>query len=158
MTIVPVTTEEEILQMVTLGYLVHAESDRYKHITLDGEKVYNYIHFLIKQPNAVLLIAKKEDVIVGGYIGFVQEHWMSTDLFLNDVLFYVHPDHRTGRTAYRLMEAVMKHPITSVIKDVVFAPASGELAKAAGRFYEHFGFKQVGTVYSKFIKEEEENE
>lgn len=58
---------------------------------------------LIQNPNTFCVLAKNNETVVGGMLGFITEHYFSKDKKAVESGLYVKPEHRHGMTGTRLI-------------------------------------------------------
>lgn len=71
-----------------------------------------YIRNLLTQivsGRGILLVAEREDQVVGMAIGFISPTiWDPDALILNELAYYIQPEHRGGTLGYRLLDAYIR--------------------------------------------------
>ena len=87
-------TREDIPHMIDLGAQMHAES-RFSVLGYDREKVAALFSHLLDTDQFIEVI-ERDGVLIGGFAGFVTEHWASKDLVSYDCGLFISPDHRGG--------------------------------------------------------------
>lgn len=98
----------------------------------------------------VLFVTLREaGVLMGYFVGFVAPglHYR-TCLTLTLDIFYVHPDHRTGRAGYRLFKAVEKEAKRRGVQRMF---AGSKTHKDASRLFEALGYMEVERYYSVWL-------
>lgn len=141
----------DALEVFKLCVDMHLETD-FRHYQLNPEKTFLNLGQWIGQDNAAMLIAVKEDDIVGMLACSIAPQWYSDETLASEQLFYVRDDFRGTRAAYLLLEAYMQWA-RDLNADHVMAGVSTGTGNAAERLYQKFGLYPTGGNYIKHLKE-----
>ena len=98
-----------------------------------------------------IVVARKEGAVVGYHFTIVKPHLhyrRSLSGFTD--IYYIAPDHRTGRTPLRLFQFVEK---TLKARGVEKLFTGTKTSLDAGPLFEHMGWKETERLYTKFIGE-----
>jgi N-acetylglutamate synthase-like GNAT family acetyltransferase len=141
----PATTND-IPAMVALGRLMHEESI-YAPYAFDGEKVSNLIAALITTRFGIALVEEQGGVVIGGFIGVIQQHWFGSDTCASDFALFVDPAHRTGMTGLKLIKQYIKTAREKGADQIMLANSTGVEAERVAKLFESLGFKRRGYVF-----------
>lgn len=97
-------TLADIVCLVDLGELMHAESPNYCGIPFSRQKVARLLTLLITQ-DGVVFVSEKDGVVVGGIAGGIAEYWFSLEKFGFEYAFFLAKEARHGVSAVRLQRA-----------------------------------------------------
>jgi hypothetical protein len=91
-----------ILHMVKEFVMESQLSDSIKQ-NLDNEYINKLYHHLILG-GGLMLVVEHENELIGMIAGIKSPNiWNQTDQSLREILFYIKPEHRKGRVAYKLL-------------------------------------------------------
>lgn len=96
-----------------------------------------------------IVVARKEGQIVGYHFTIVRPHlhYVTTLCGQTDI-YYIAPDHRTGRTPLRLFQFVEKTLKARGVKKLF---TGTKLSLDAGPLFEFMGWHPTETLYTKYI-------
>ena len=138
-------TLDDIPALIALGAVMHQES-RYRVLPYDEEKVRGLLSRMIEHEDGLLLVAEKSGEIVGGFAGLIAEHWFSTSRIATDFALFIHPDHRGGLTAARLLKAFVAWAKEHGAALITAGITTGVHTDATTRLYQSLGFEPVGIA------------
>lgn len=105
-TIVRAATAADIPRLVELGQVMHAESPRFRDFEFLPERLAGSIGNLLGMEHGLCLVAEHADHgIVGGLLAVAVPHYACDLWQASDLAFFVHPQHRGGVAAARLVHA-----------------------------------------------------
>lgn len=140
-------TFEDIPRLVELGEVMHLES-RYRVLPYAPNKVFGLLARMIEQDTGLLLVAEKGGQIVGGFAGLIAEHWFSNSRIATDFALFIHPDHRGGMTAARLLKAFVAWARKEGAALITAGITTGVHTDATTRLYQSLGFEPVGIAFN----------
>jgi GNAT superfamily N-acetyltransferase len=143
-------TLDDIETLVDLGELLHKESS-YGYLPFDRLKVCALMAGLIEGGYGIVFVAEKNGKIIGGIAGGVTEFWFCNELHGFDYSFFVHPEHRGGSSAFRLLVAFESWVEGMGAKHMDIGITTGIHEDKTGRFYEKMGFVKSGQLYRKIL-------
>lgn len=144
---IAVARPEDVPALVDLGEKLHASSD-YARFNFDREKVGDLLDSLIAG-HGVVFVAERFGEVVGGIAGAVTEFWFGRDLQGVDFSFYVHPEHRHGTIALRLLLAFEAWCKARGALEVRLGITTGLDVEGTARFYEWAGYTRNGVLFTK---------
>ena len=95
-------TVDDLPDIVGLGRIMHKESS-FAPLDYDIERVKESIGDLIEKNQFVVVAEDINGEVVGGMAGFVTQSWFGKDDIANDLALFIHPEHRGGLLAVRLV-------------------------------------------------------
>lgn len=140
----------EISAVIELAAKFH-QGSTYNNLPFSKEKIEKLLHTFADKPNAYIRIAETNGVIEGGMICMAFSPPWSDALVAQDIGLYVTPSRRGSRIAAMILEDMHKWAQGIGVKELWLGVTSGIADEAAGRLYEHFGFKIQGTLYRKVL-------
>lgn len=140
-------THHDIPRMVELGAVMHAES-RFAPLRYLPEKVAGFLGHLIDNPNAFVRVVEARGEVVGGLVAMAVQHWFSDAWLSQDIAMFLHPDHRGGMTAARLIRAYQEWAHGRGIVDCEMGVNTGVKMGETGLLMQRMGFAPVGALYS----------
>lgn len=132
--------------VIPISFLLEEGIRRWHGVPKPDETLLLDVKTVIDQ--GVAFVAEKAGIIYGA-IGLVKDHWFfSKKEFLGDKWFYVRPEARSSRCAFKLMDKA-KEVAEALEIPLILAHIYGEDIERKNRFYERQGFRQLGCVYAK---------
>jgi GNAT superfamily N-acetyltransferase len=115
------------------------------------ESVFSYatpsrkrIQDLFNYPKGAAFLAYKDTVCIG-FVGAVVTPFFFSDYErATDVGFYVLPEHRGGRAAFKLLHAIEDWSREQGVKELFMGHSVGGKIEEMKKFYIHNGYKIVG--------------
>ncbi len=138
-------TPADISQLINLGARMHAES-RFSVLGYDRRKVAALFAHLLATDQFIEVI-ELDGEIVGGFAGFVTEHWASQDLVSYDCGLFIAPDSRGGFDAARLIKRFRVWAIARGARMVTLGVNTGVHPERTARLMEAVGFERIGYLY-----------
>ena len=83
--------------------------------------------------------------VIGGMAGTVTQSWFGNDMVANDLALFIHPDHRGGMLAARLIKTFVKWARLAGAKQIRPGVISG--CEVAAKLYERLGFRKCGATF-----------
>lgn len=142
-------TKHNLFEYLSLARMMFQEG-RYSHLTFCEEMYVNYIRQLLKKPDFRGFLYLDQNSCVGGaLLGYVSFFEFAEEQRCSDLLFYVRPDLRGSRAAFRLEEAYAKWAEEKRIdKRNIYLSQSNGYHKAEA-FFEKLGYERVASMYCK---------
>lgn len=142
-------TIADIPAMLALGRAMHAESRYAVHAWLD-EKVEPLLQGLIEHEDGLALIAEKDGVAVGGFIGSAADHWCTDARQSFDYALFIAPEHRGGLLGLRLLRRYAAWARSRGVADdlIGLGITTGVDLAASTRMFEIAGFGHVGNLFT----------
>lgn len=140
-------TLDDLTALVALAELMHGES-RYSVLPFSEGKMFGLLAKLIESGDGCVLVAQKGGQVVGGFVGMVAAHWFSTGLIASDFGLFVHPDHRGGMAAARLLKAFIAWARDKGAAMITAGITTGVHVESTTRLYQALGFQPAGVVFN----------
>ena len=141
-------TTGDLDAILALGERMHLESPRYSKLAFDADKVRRLFADAVADDRYLILVAEEEDgQIIGGFAGFVMEHWSSPDMVAQDLALFVKPDRRGGILAARMIKAFISWAQDNGAKQTVLGISTGVHVEQAAQLYKALGLKQFGYLF-----------
>lgn len=137
-------TVNDLPDIVRLGRIMHEESS-FAPMDYDVDRVKETVGGLIEKNQFVVVAEDINGVVVGGMAGFVSQSWFGHDDIANDLALFVHPEHRGGMLAARLVKAFVQWARLAGAKQIRPGVISG--CEVAEKLYERVGFRRCGGTF-----------
>lgn len=141
-------TVQDLPAMLDLGQLLH-ESSSYARYSFDRDKVAAVLMRAMKEGG--LFVATAKGLVVGGIAGGIAEFWFGRDVHGFDYSFFVHPEHRHGITAFKLLLAFEAWCKSRGATEIRIGITTGIDVESTTRFYEWHGYAKNGALFTKGI-------
>lgn len=146
MTIIRKGVRSDIPAIIEMARSMHAESPRYRTLGFEAEKINALALHLMLNPGAGgVLVAEKEDKLVGMFAFHVGQHFFSNDTFASDVVMYVRPEHRSGSIFPRLVAAFETWADAYGVKEKLLGVSAEIDSQRVVAVLERMGYAQVAT-------------
>lgn len=139
-------THDDIDRLVILGEEMHVES-RFARLPLDVDKVRALFAHLIESPDGLLIVADKDGEVIGGFAGYVAEHYFARTKVAADFGLFISRGDRGGMTAPRLLKAYAKWAKERGAVMIQAGITTGVHVDESTRLYQALGFSQVGVLF-----------
>lgn len=142
-------THADIATMLELGEAMHDES-RFVSVAWNTEKVGRLITWLIDTDDGLALVAERDGVIVGGFLGVVTEHYFSTDKMAQDFALFVSPDRRGGLAGAQMLTHFIKWARARGVPDewIQVGVTTGVDIEKTSRLCKAVGFQPAGYLFA----------
>lgn len=139
-----------------LEHIADAVREHHKRMPVLGkflyskDKIKQVLSERFNDPSVLQIIAVDDydRMVLGGFFGSVIEFPFSYDLYAQDHLFYVKPQHRSLMIATSLVAAYKKWAIEKGVLQIRLETISGLDGERYGRFAKALGFEELGRIYS----------
>lgn len=142
-------TLSDLPAILELARLMHMES-RFKGVPHSSEKVGQIFSKLIDGAGLVL-VAEKDGELVGAIAAAVIELWFSTVKVGQDFGLFVHPTHRGGMLAARLVKGYERWAKSQGAYAAELGINTGLQLEKTGLLLSHLGYTTVATLHAKEI-------
>lgn len=139
-------THDDIDRLVILGEEMHVES-RFARLPLDVDKVKALFAHLIESPDGLLIVADKDGEVIGGFAGYVSEHYFARTKVAADFGLFISRQDRGGMTAARLLKAYATWAKERGAVMIQAGITTGVHVEESTRLYQALGFRQVGALF-----------
>lgn len=144
---------QDITPLVELGRLCHLES-RFSRLPYDSERVTQRFSRMIDQPLSTTFFVgaqHRSGEMQGLMIGSIDEYFFSRERVASSVFLLVHPDHRGGLAAIKMVMAFRAWARSRVASEMYIGVASGVSMQRTGRFLSRLGLELSGGNYSAWL-------
>lgn len=139
-------TAADIPAMLALGEAMHAES-RYSALAWCTPKVCGLLDMLLESDKGLVLVAERDGVVVGGFLGFIDEHFFSRETVATDLALFIEPSRRGGVAAARLLKAYVVWATEQGAAQITVGITTGVHVEQTARLFQGCGFAPVGQMF-----------
>lgn len=143
-----VATEEDLPRLLELGKMMHGESENYRGISYDEDKVRATLKELIDGAGVIFLYESMGKVY-GGIAGALSEFWFSRERLASDLSLFVEPSHRNGLIAVKLSLAFLNWAKLVGARRVQLGITTGAATEKASSLYRSLGLEDSGQLFKK---------
>lgn len=139
----------EILNLADVYVREEVEPTGHHSPIWDAGMMAHHLMNCITDDEGIVLVAVQDGNIIG-YLWAIQHGlapW-SPVLVASDLLFYVKPEHRGSRAAWRLVLAYKEWAEEEGCTEVRLSVASGINTSRTERLYEHLGFSRFASTFN----------
>lgn len=144
-------TQEDVLDTVLAVKQFCKEIPHPAWTKFNTNKVNSLVVQLVESENGFVKVVEKEGEIVGALIAVVSELPISDLTFSQELMFWIDPEHRKGRTAIKLIDMYVDWSEERGCSFTRLSELDNILEKKAGSLFERKGFKLTETAYVKEI-------
>lgn len=117
----------------------------------EANKVKDLVTGLIQNELGFVKIVTHEDEVVGALIGCATELPMNSYVFAQELMFWLEPDHRNGKTSPKLIDAYVQWAKDINCDFIRLSTLDELLDSRAGILFKRKGFKPIETAYIKEV-------
>ena len=140
-------TPDDIPELLELGAAMYAESRYAEAMPWDVDKVEGLLVALLADPDGLVLVAREEGEIVGGFMAAAFEHFFSPSKVAQDYALFVTPDARGGQHAAHMLEAYIAWAKSRDAKLIQVGITTGVNVERTARLYKGLGFVSAGILF-----------
>jgi len=146
-------TPEDLRNMIMMGAEAAAESPALSRFKYNPERMWNSVLAKLKAaPKRYgLLIAELDGKPTGMLAAQVGPHLFVDALAAQCLVFYVHPDHRGGLTAAKLLKGYQRWAGQLDCDTMAVHVTTGQRMETTDRMLKKMGFAQTGGNYEKGV-------
>lgn len=144
-------TEHDVLDIVLAVKQFCKEVPHPAWGKFDSNKVNDLVTQLVQAPQGFVQIALADDEIVGALIGVVSGIPINSMVFAQELMFWLDPNHRNGKTAPKLIDAYIKWAENMGCNFIRLSELDNILDGKAGVLFKRKGFIPVETAYVKEV-------
>ncbi|MFM8899158.1 MAG: N-acetyltransferase family protein [Burkholderiales bacterium] len=137
-------TLEDLPAICALGRSMHSQST-FAPMNYDIDRVKETIGGLIDKSQFVVVAEATNGEVIGGMAGMVTQSWFGSDSVANDLAIFIHPSHRGGVLAVRLMKAFIEWARLAGAKQIRPGVTTGHAR--AEELFERLGFVRCGASF-----------
>ena len=146
MTTIRRATIGDIAPILDMARDMHAESPRYRVLGFNARKVGELALAIIQNPQAGgVLVAEKENTLVGMFAFHIGQHFFSDDTFASDIVMYVKPEQRSSSVFPRLVAAFEAWADEHGVKEKLLGVSAEIDSQRVVAVLERMGYAQVAT-------------
>lgn len=146
-------TPQDVEQMAICAMHMFYESPHYRQFSIDAEKVYQMMLWLVSSDDGIALVVEKDSQIVGGFLGQVAQHWFGHHKAACDFGLFLDKDHRGGRTAIDLIHAANEMAKQKGAHEMIITNTTGVQGDRVEKLYQYTGFTRLGGSYYKLLEQ-----
>ena len=148
---VSIAEEPDLEDLVDLGIAITSET-AYRDIRYDRARAREFVEmYLAEHDTRKIFIHKQDARLQGALFGYVTDYIFSYDLMASEELFYIYPEYRNSRIAFKLMQAFETWAMTKSVIEICCSVSTLDNADRIGKFYERMRYVKMGGVYKKKI-------
>ncbi len=140
--------------LVDLGALVHKRS-AYKDLKFDRSTLMNEIQTAVLSQDALILVAEKDDKVIGGLLAYIESPYYSKEKQSMDQIIFIHPDYSNTLDGSRLISKYVKWAKSKKAAHIYFCHSYGwadresqDTDNKLGKYLmRRHGFKEMGMLY-----------
>ncbi len=146
--------EVDIPEMLKMGRAMHAESPRFSRLRYSETKAEDLLRHmivgtLVTDALGGGFVVEKEGKLVGMLLGYVTEYFFSEERIATDLVVYVRPEHRGGRTFSQLVHAFERWAASKGVREIMFGISTEVHVEATTGAYERMGYAAMGRLVLK---------
>lgn len=137
---------DDLQALLKLAERMHEESPRFSRVPPSRTRMSQTLIRLMSDTYGFAWVAEDDGEPVGMMLGLAAPHWGCEALAACDLLLYVLPEHRGGRTAPALVERFRDWTREIGCHLVTVGVTAGINNEGAARLYERQGFTRCGVL------------
>ena len=145
-------TQEDVLDTVLAVKQFCKEIPHPAWSKFNTNKVNNLVSQLIEiDQGFVKIVVSEDDEVVGALIAVVSDIAINDLSFAQELMFWIDPDHRSGRTALSLVDEYVKWATDKGCNFIRLSELDNVLGGRAGILFKRKGFEPTETAYIKEV-------
>ncbi|HCM6317974.1 TPA: GNAT family N-acetyltransferase [Klebsiella quasipneumoniae] len=141
-------TAGDIPALIELGTRMYLESRYSENSPFDADKCAELAESLIYSDAGCVLVAEKDDRVIGWLGGGIAEQFFSRQLMAFEYGLFVAPEHRGGSAGPRLARAFIEWSKEHGAEVINMGITTGVHAERTGQLYSRLGLQRTGLLYS----------
>lgn len=143
----------DIPELLEIAIQFWQETQTYSQRPLNLQKVKTQLQTLILLPTlgTVLIVKDQQGKILGGFVGGIQEEWMTDSLMAFDYCMFVRPECRGSRVAYLLIQAFIAWAKEQGCHFIQCGTATQINTEKTINFYKKIGFEHTGSFLELYL-------
>ncbi len=140
----------DIPTLIEIGRVYHQES-RFQRFTYNPDKLASNLKGLIDSKSGAHCFFVADDTEGKPFavlMGSIEGYFFADELVAQSILFWVHPEHRGGSAAVKLVHAFRKWAQNRNAFEVAIGVNSAVDTDRADQFFRKLGFQMTGGNYS----------
>lgn len=137
-------TPDDLPAIVVLGRVMHQESS-FAPMDYDVDRVKETISDLMNKSQFVVVAEDTNGEVIGSMAGMCTQSWFGSDMVANDLALFIHPDHRGGMLAVKLIKTFVHWAKLAGAKQIRPGVVSG--SRTAEALYDRLGFTRCGATF-----------
>ena len=143
------TTPDDLLDVVIAAKAFSKEAGHKTWAKFDTNKVKLLLEQLISHEFGFVYIATHNEEVVGGLIAVVSELPINDYRVAQELMLWIDPEHRNGKTAPKLIDAYVAWSKEKGCNFVRLSEIDNVLNGKAGLLFKRKGFEPLETAYVK---------
>lgn len=139
-----IATLDDVPALLELGARMHAESPRYRRLQFSAPKVERTLTMMIGSDDAIVLVAMRDDQLIGCGLAFLEEEWFSDDRIAQELAVFVERPWRGGLTAAKLITGLRAWGAATDARLLQAGTTTGVNSEMTASLYEKIGFTRAG--------------
>lgn len=135
----------DVPALVALGQSFIQEAPNYSSRDFDANALLQNLESVINGLGAVFIV-ESDQKIIGGIVCLTTQDWFNNDVIAFEQVFYVQPEYRASRAPLFLIDAFLNWAKHMGASRIQCGTTTGINTKGCLRLYEHFGFREYGTL------------
>ena len=153
-TLIRRATDDDRFELFKMAAAMHKETD-FVHYAFDPVTAINGLGMWLTGSNDRFMLVSTLGEAITGMLGVVARPvWFGPDIMASEEIFYIKPNFRGSRAAFKLMRAFIDEAKSIGARHIRAGVATGS-SPAAERLYAHFGLKHVGGNFSGHLHKKE---
>lgn len=139
-------TQADITAVVQLGRSMRDESPRFAGFDYDDDTLEATLRQVVDSPNGLLLLAERDESLLGFMIAAVIPSWFGRDCMATDLALFIHPEFRGGTTAARLIDRYKRWAKDKKANPVLLGIMTGVNVEQTEKLCIRLGWRRAGVV------------
>ncbi|HFZ1111755.1 TPA: N-acetyltransferase family protein [Citrobacter koseri] len=141
-------TVGDIPALIELGTRMYLESRYSQNSPFDADKCAELARSLINNPAGCVLVAEKDNQVIGWLGGGIAEQWFSRQLMAFEYGLFIAPEYRGGSAGPRLARAFIGWAKDHGAALINMGITTGVHEERTGELYSRLGLHRSGLLYS----------
>ena len=144
-------TQEDVLDTVLAVKQFCKEIPHPAWKKFNTNKVNSLVSQLIEIEQGFVKIVTHDDEVVGALIAVMSDIPINDLIFAQELMFWIDPEHRTGRTAFKLVDEYVEWSTNAGCNFIRLSELDNVLGGRAGVLFKRKGFEPTETAYIRKV-------
>ena len=143
-------TPQDLPELTDLVRAAHIES-RFAWMSFNARSTWRFLEGRLTQTGACVLVAHREDELIGGLLADTHTHWFSGTRYILLRALYIRPQFRGGIAAMKMLHGLRQWAANTNAAELRIEETFLEPSASLEKILKRLGYQTTGTVWSTWV-------
>ena len=143
-------TPKDLPDLMDLVRSAHIES-RFAWMTFNARSTWRFLEGRMGQKGACVLVAHREEELIGGLLADTQTHWFSGTKYILLRALYIRPEFRGGVAAMKMLHGLRQWAANTHAAELRIEETFLEPSASLEKILKRLGYQPTGKVWSTWV-------